>query len=69
MIFLFNIEAPIISEFLSVSTDHFPALCFQTRSSFIPKATIKTKRKCGGVFGFKVSKAMRFIGCHGGSKQ
>ena len=25
---------------------------------------MKTKRKCGDVFGFKVSKAMKFIGSH-----
>lgn len=45
-------------------TDHFPALGFQTRRFFIPKATMKTKCKCGDVFGFKVSEAMKFIGCH-----
>ena len=44
-------------------TDHFPALGFQTRRFFIPKATMKTKCKCGDVFGFKVSEAMKFIGC------
>ena len=45
-------------------TDHFPALGFQTRIFFIPKATMKTKCKCGEVFVFKVSEAMKFIGCH-----
>ncbi|XP_044171977.1 uncharacterized protein LOC122956372 isoform X2 [Acropora millepora] len=35
----------------------------QTRRFFIPKATMKTKCKCGDVFGFKVSEAMKFIGC------
>ena len=43
-------------------THHF--LCFQVRwSFFLPKATIKNKCKCGDVFGFKVSEAMKFIGC------